>query len=124
MSGWTADELAKIGEADELRISSRRPDGSLRPFVTIWGARLGDDLYVRSAHGHDNPWFQRALASGEGRVRAGGVERDIACEVPGSDVDTDLSAAYHAKYDRYGPGIVGTVVSPEAARSTLRLVPR
>jgi len=124
VSGWTADELAKIGEADELEISSRRPDGSLRPFVTIWGARLGDDLYVRSAHGHDNPWFQRALASGEGRVRAGGVERDIAFEVPASDVGEDLSAAYHAKYDRYGPSIVGTVVSPEAARSTLRLVPR
>ena len=124
MSGWTADELAKIGEADELRISSRRPDGSLRPFVTIWGVRLGDDLYVRSAHGHDNPWFQRALASGEGRVSAGGVERDIAFEVPSSDADEDVSAAYHAKYDRYGPSIVGTVVSPEAARSTLRLVPR
>jgi hypothetical protein len=122
VSGWTAGELAKIGDADELRISSRRPDGSLRPFVTIWGVRLGDDLYVRSAHGHDNPWFQRALASGEGRVRAGGVERDIAFEVPGSDVDEDISAAYHAKYDRYGPSIVGTVVSPEAARSTLRLV--
>jgi hypothetical protein len=39
-------------------------------------------------------------------------------------VDADLTAAYHAKYDRYGPTIVGTVVSPEAARSTLRLVPR
>jgi hypothetical protein len=122
VNGWTADELAKIGKADELHISSRRADGSLRPFVTIWGVRLGDDLYVRSAHGHDNPWFQRALASGEGRVRAGGVERDIAFEVPGSDVDEDVSAAYHAKYDRYGPSIVGTVVSPEAARSTLRLV--
>jgi hypothetical protein len=122
VNGWTADELAKIGKADELHISSRRPDGSLRPFVTIWGVHLGDDLYVRSAHGHDNPWFQRALASGEGRVRAGGVERDIAFEVPGSDVDEDVSAAYHAKYDRYGPSIVGTVVSPEAARSTLRLV--
>lgn len=122
MSNWTADELAKIGKADELAVSSRRPDGSLRPFVTIWGVRLGDDLYVRSAHGHDNPWFQRALASGEGRVRAGGVEHDIAFEVPGSDVDEDVSAAYHAKYDRYGPSIVGTVVSPEAVRSTLRLV--
>jgi hypothetical protein len=124
MSGWTADELAKIGQADELDVSSRRADGSLKPFVTVWGACLRDDLYVRSAYGHDNPWFQRALASGEGRVRAGGVERDIAFEVPASDVDEDLTAAYHAKYDRYGPSIVGTVVSPEAARSTLRLVPR
>jgi hypothetical protein len=124
MTAWTADELARIGESDELGISSRRSDGSLRPFVTIWGVRLGNDVYVRSAHGYDNPWFRRALASGEGRVRAGGVERDVAFEVPGPEVEEDLHRAYHAKYDRYGPSPVGAVVSPEAARSTLRLVPR
>jgi hypothetical protein len=124
MSTWTEDELAKVGNADELKIASRRPDGTLRRFVTIWGVRLGDDLYVRSAYGYDNPWFQRALRSGDGRIRAGGVERDVAFEVPGREVDEDLSAAYHAKYDRHGPRIVGTVVSPEAVRSTLRLVPR
>jgi hypothetical protein len=124
MTGWAADELAKLGKADELHISSRRPDGSLRPFVTIWGVRLGNDLYVRSAYGHDNPWFRRALASGEGRVRAGGVERDVAFEEPGPELEEALHGAYHAKYDRYGPRMVGTVVSPDAARSTLRLVPR
>ena len=124
MSGWTADELLAIGRADELAISSRRPDGSLRPFVTIWVARDGDDLYVRSAYGHDNPWFQRALTSGDGRIRAGGIERDVAFEVPGPDVAEPLTAAYHAKYDQYGPRIVATVVSPEAVGSTLRLVPR
>jgi hypothetical protein len=123
MSGWTAAELARVGEADELGIASRRPDGSLRPFVTIWFVTLGPDLYVRSAHGHDNPWFQRALASGEGRIRVGGVERDVAFEEPGPELVEDLHGAYHAKYDRYGQNIVGTVVSPEAARSTLRLVP-
>jgi hypothetical protein len=124
MTAWTEDDLARMDRVDELGIASRRPDGSLRPFITIWFVRLGDELYVRSAYGHDNPWFQRALASGEGRIRAGGVERDVAFEVPGSGVDADLHAAYHAKYDRYGRGIVGTVVSTEAARSTLRLVPR
>jgi hypothetical protein len=35
-----------------------------------------------------------------------------------------LHAAYHAKYDRFGPMIVGTVVSDVAARCTLRVVPR
>jgi hypothetical protein len=123
MSAWTADELAKIGNAEELDIASRRPDGSLRAFVTIWGVRLGNDLYVPSAYGHDNPWFRRALASGEGRIRAGGVERDVTFDDPRPEVDHDLHAAYHAKNDRYGPRMVGTVVSPEAARSTLRLVP-
>ena len=124
MAAWTADELAKIGQATELQIASRRSDGSLRPYVTIWVVRSGDDLYVRSAYGHENGWFQRAVSSGEGRIRAGGVERDVTFEEPGAAVDTALDAAYHAKYDRYGPSIVGTVVSPEAARSTLRLVPR
>ena len=124
MTGWTADELARIGRATELDIASRRADGTLRPFVTIWVVRSGDDLFVRSAYGYANPWFQRALASGEGRIRAGGVEGDVTFEVTGPDVAGPVSAAYHAKYDRYGPGIVGTVVSPEAARSTLRLVPR
>jgi hypothetical protein len=124
MSAWTADELARIGKATELQIASRRRDGSLRPFVTIWVVRSGDDLYVRSAYGYENGWFQRALSSGEGRIRAAGLERDVTFEEPGSAVDGDLHAAYHAKYDRYGPSIVGTVVSPEAARSTLRLIPR
>ena len=124
MAAWTADELARIGKADELQIASRRRDGSLRPFVTVWVVRSGDEVYVRSAYGHENGWFQRALTSGEGRIRAGGMERDVAFEQPGAAVDADLHIVYHAKYDRYGPSIVGTVVSPEAARSTLRLVPR
>jgi len=102
MSGWTADELARIGKADELQITSRRRDGSLRPYVTIWVVRSGDDLYVRSAYGRHNGWFRRALSSGAGRIRAGGLERDVAFEEPGSAVDDELHRAYHAKYDRYG----------------------
>jgi hypothetical protein len=123
MSGWTSDELERIGREDELGIASRRPDGSLRRYVTIWFVRLGDELYVRSAYGYANPWFQRALASGVGRIRVGGLERDVTFEVPDPVLATGLREAYHAKYDRYPPSMVGTVVSLEAARSTLRLVP-
>ena len=121
---WTPDELAHISRTTELQLASRRPDGSLRPYATIWVVSAGDCVYVRSAHGWNNGWFQRALKSGEGRVRASGLERDVAFERPGSDVADAVTAAYHAKYDRYGPAIVGTVVTAEAVRSTLRLVPR
>jgi hypothetical protein len=123
-AGWAADELTRIGDATELQVASRRSDGSLRPFVTIWVVRLGDDLYVRSAYGTDNPWFRRAKTSGEGRVRAGGVERDVTFTAPAADSSADIDAAYHLKYDRYGPRIVGTVVGPHAAPGTLRLVPQ
>jgi hypothetical protein len=44
MTGWSADELARIGRSTELQIASRRPDASLRPFVTIWVVRSGDDV--------------------------------------------------------------------------------
>jgi hypothetical protein len=123
-SAWTSDELSRVGRATELQLASRRLDGSLRRFATIWVVRAGDDIYVRSAYGWENGWFQRALKSGHGRVRAGEIERDVAFEQARPEVAGEITAAYHAKYDRYGPAIVGTVVSPEAVRSTLRLVPR
>ena len=124
MSGWTDDELRRIGRATELQLASQRPDGSLSRYATIWAVVASDAVYVRSAYGYDNRWFQRALRSGAGRIAAGGVERDVAFEQPGVEVSANVTAAYHAKYDRYGPAIVGTVVSPEAVRSTLRLTPR
>lgn len=123
MSTWTTTDLERIGSAEELQIASRRRDGSLRRFITIWAVRDGDGIYVRSAYGPENGWFVRALASGEGRIRAGGVERDVTFERPDSSVDAAIDAAYHAKYDRYGPRIVATVVGADAARTTLRLVP-
>jgi hypothetical protein len=121
---WSVEELDRIGRATELQLASRRPDGSMRRYVTIWVARAGDDIYVRSAYGYDNPWFQHALRSEEGRIRAGGVERDVTFEQPAPEVAGEVSAAYRTKYDRYGAAMVGTVVSAEAVRSTLRVVPR
>jgi hypothetical protein len=77
MTAWTDEELGRIGEARELQLASERPDGTLRPHVTIWVVRVDDGLYVRSAYGANNPWFRRAKASGVGRIRAGGLERDV-----------------------------------------------
>ena len=126
-ASWTDDELRRVGAATELQIATRRDDGSLRPYVTIWTVRAGDHLYVRSAYGADNPWFRRATASGSGRIRADGIERDVTF-TPASELDaatqTAVDAAYHAKYDRYGPQIVATVTGAHAALVTLRLIPR
>jgi hypothetical protein len=121
---WTDEDLSRIGGADELRLASRRRDGTLRPYVTMWVVRAGDELYVRSAYGPNNPWYRRARASGAGRVRAGGVERDVAFADAAADTHAAIDAAYHAKYDRYGPAIVNTVVGDHAAPVTIRLLPR
>ena len=122
VSTWSEEELAAIGGAKELQISSRRPDGTLRPYVTIWVVRAGDGLYVRSAYGPDNPWYVRAVKAGSGRVRAGGLERDVTFERPDAGVHAAVDAAYHAKYDSHGPAVVGTVVGEKAAATTIRLL--
>jgi len=124
MSGWTEEERERMGEATELQLASVRSDGTLRPYVTMWVVRAGDELYVRSAYEPDDPWFRRAKASGAGRIRAGGLERDVSFAEPASGVHGGIDAAYHAKYDSYGPQIVGSVVGPKAEAVTIRLVPR
>jgi hypothetical protein len=124
MATWTSEDLGRIGQAEELNLASRRKDGTLRPYVTMWVVRAGDDLYVRSANGPDNPWYRRAKTSGTGRIRAGGVERDVTFDDAADDIQAGIDAAYHAKYDRYGPTIVGSVVGTKAASVTVRLVPQ
>jgi hypothetical protein len=121
---WTDDELERVGDAEELQLASRRPDGTLRKFITMWVARDGDDLYVRSAYGPDNPWYRRALASGEGRIRAGGVERDTDFEHVAEDspVHTNLDEVYREKYRSHGARIVNTVMGEHVHGLTIRLV--
>jgi hypothetical protein len=126
MSGWEEADLEAVGSATELELATRRPDGSLSVFTTMWVVGLEGAAYVRSARGPGGAWYRRALRYGAGRVRAGGVERDVSLEqVPAHDMKLHLAldAAYHAKYDSYGPRIVGTVVGPDAAAVTLRLDP-
>jgi hypothetical protein len=121
MAAWTAGELDQIGSAAKVDVASRRADGSYSPYVTIWGVRSGDDIYVRSAHGPENGWFRRAKARGTGRIRAGDVERDVQFTETAADVDPAVDQAYHVKYDSYGQQYVGPVTGP--AIPTLRVTP-
>ena len=124
MTTWTSDELTKIGAAEELRIASLRSDGTLRNPVTIWIVRHGDDLYVRSVNGRTAAWFRGAQARHEGRIWAGGVEKDVTfVEEADADLNDQIDAAYRTKYRRYGARYVNPMVAPEARAATIKLVP-
>jgi len=103
MAAWTNEELTRIGDAEELQLASKRSDGSLRPNVTMWVVRAGDELYVRSAHGPSNPWYRRAPASGVGRIRADGVELDVTFASAAPDVHAGIDAAYPREVRRVRP---------------------
>ena len=125
MAAWTKDELDKIGAADELQIASVRRDGTLSNAVTIWIVRVGDNLYVRSYKGRDGAWFRAAQARHEGRIRSGGVEKDVTfVEETDADLNDQMDAVYRSKYRRHGAQYVDPMVASEARATTIKLVAR
>lgn len=120
---WTAQELTRIGEATDLSVSTRRRDGTLRAGIPIWQVTVDDAVYIRSARGVDNGWFRRALHTGLGHIRSGGVEQDVTFRPADPSVNDRVTAAYHHKYDRYGPGPVGAVTGADVDRTTLLVAP-
>ncbi len=122
MTNWTKDELTKIGSAEELEIQSLRRDGSLRNPVTIWVVRLGDDLYVRAVNGRSGAWFRGTQVRRQGRIQAGGVEKDVTFEDADPGLNVQIDAAYRAKYRRYAANIVNSILTSQARASTIRLV--
>jgi len=120
-AAWTRAELQKVGGAEELELTPRLSDGGLGRPVIIWVVPSGEDLYVRSWRGSAGEWYRRALQSGEARISAGGVERDVRAVRPAEEVNDDVDAAYRSKYG--GDDYVDSMVRPEARATTLRLVP-
>lgn len=124
MAAWTSEELDRIGAAEELEITSLRQDGTPSRATTIWVVRIGDDLYARSVNGRASRWFQGALERREGKIAAGGIERDVTFIEVGRELDTALDAAYRAKYRRYAKSIVDSVLTPHAQSATIKFNPR
>jgi len=124
MTTWTSDDLDRIGNAEELRLATQQPDGTLRDPVTIWVIRHGNDLYVRSWRGPGGSWFRRTRERRNGRIQAGGVDKDVTFADADHGLDDQIDAAYRAKYRRYSGTYVNPMVAPQARATTIKLVPR
>jgi hypothetical protein len=124
MTGWATEELDNIEATDELEVASLQSDGTLGSPSTIWVVRLGDDLFVRSVRGRTSGWFRATQRRHEGRIRSGGVEKDVTFAEADPDLESLIDDAYQEKYRRYAKNIVDSVLTPGARAATLKLVPR
>ncbi len=88
--------LERRGPREGCRPSGLRPAGVLRPGRHATASRTGR---IRT-----------------GRIRAGGIERDVTFAPADEKRQDVIDAACHAKYDRYGPLIVGLSEGRERPR--------
>jgi hypothetical protein len=92
--------------------------------VTAWVVRVGDDLYVRSVYGRTSAWFRGVQTRHEGRIQAGGVEKDVDFVEMSGDINDAIDAVYRTKYHRYAASIIDSIVSSDARAATLKLTQR
>ena len=93
--------------------------------VTVWVVRVGDELYVRAYRGRETGWFRQTQRRPAGRIVAGGVTKEVTLEDASSDetLNSQIDAAYQAKYRRYSATYIDPMLAPQARATTLKLVP-
>lgn len=124
MAQWTNDELRKIGGAEEIQITPASGDGKRRTTVTIWVVAHGDSLSVRSVRGASGGWYQGMQRAQQGRIRGGGIEKEVTSAPADNKLADQIDAEYRTKYRRYAGRILNSILTPEARRTTLKLTPR
>ena len=131
---WSTEQLQLLDAAVELNIAVPRPDGALGRWTTVWVVCVGQGVFVRSWHRRETGWFGRAVTTGRARIRAIGLETDVAVVDLGRTGDRsgeepqlqgelfdEVDSAYRTKYGAFGDATVGAMVSAHARVTTLRL---
>lgn len=126
---WRPEELDLVERAHELEIAVRRADGTLRAWTPIWVVRVDGQVYVRSWHRRETGWFGHAVHERAAAVRVPKLTADVTvvdvgagseADAARADVQARVDAAYRAKYGDRG---AASMVTVEAATTTLRLDP-
>ena len=121
---FTAEELNRIDEADDLKISPFRDDGVTYGTPTwIWSVAVDGDLYVRAYHGQDSSWYKAALRQKAWRFTAAGLRKEVTFEPVEDEAINDLiDDAYRAKY--HDSPYLAPMIDTGARSATVKIMPR
>ena len=123
-ASWPREQLDLISQSGELQIASRHSDGTLRRWVPIWVVCIDDAAYVRTWYRRTTGRFGDVLNFPQARIRVPGLETDVFVADLGEGppgLRSSVDAAYLVKY---GPHGYQSMVTNDAAATTLRLDPR
>ncbi len=120
---FTASELKKIDDADDLKISPFREDGKTYGTPTwIWEVVVNGELYVRAYNGVYSQWYNAALQQKGGRIIAAGMTKEVEFEPVQGEVNKAIDAAYRKKYS--SSPYLAPMISDRARAATMKVVPK
>lgn len=122
MAGWSKNELAKIAQADDLRISPFREDGVTYGTPTwIWSVVVDEQLYARAYNGRQSRWYQAATKQKRGRISIAGLTKEVEFEIANQTVNGRIDEAYSAKYQ--GSPYLTPMIGAQASAATVKITP-
>ena len=120
---WSAADLRRIADTDDLHISPLREDGTTYGTPTwIWSVVVDGSLYVRGYNGQRSRWYQAAIRQKAGRIRAAGMTMDVSFEPVEGSINDRIDDAYRRKYE--GSQYLAPMFGDRARSATVRVLPR
>jgi hypothetical protein len=120
---FTADELKRIDEADDLHIAPFREDSTTYGTPTwIWAVVVEGDLYVRAYNGQNSRWYKSAMKQKAGRIQAAGMIKEVAFEPVEGDINAQIDEAYKKKYS--DSPYLSPMIANQAKAATVKIVPK
>ena len=117
-------ELQQLRNIAEIHIAPHREDGTPTTGTTIWVVVVDGHPYLRSVRAGDGHWYRTILRSRRATLRAGSIEFECMVEpVDDADLNRKIDAALRDKYQSRWAGPTATMLKPEVAKTTLRVLP-
>jgi len=120
---WPKEELKKIAEKNDLKVSPFREDGKTYGTPTwVWSVAVGGELYARAYSGKRSSWYRAAIREGAGRITAAGITREVKFEAAEGDINKAIDEAYREKYGR--SKWLEPMLSRKVRGATVRISPK
>lgn len=117
-ASWTPDDLHELDRRRELEVAAPLDGGGRGSWTPIWVVVADGQVFVRTWRRRKTGWYGRAVSAERAWIRMPAGPVDVRVEAVGSTGAHAIDDAYRRKY---GTAAAESMVSAEAAASTLRL---
>jgi hypothetical protein len=122
-TSFSAETVARVGQAEEIELETRAAASAPTRRTTTWIVADRANLYVRSVRGPQGKWYQRVQHNPTATLHAGGQTLAVRLAPVTDTTEIDrVSAAYRQKYAADASS-VQALLAPATLPTTMKITP-